>query len=169
MSRRSAQWLDADETPKNMPKLILHLKNIMVSVWWYTYVVIHTSFLKCGGSSTASWQRETTRYQENCPKITQLALWDYSSSFILAGFFSNLLTFLKTFRPFYDMEKVHQWNSHQEHLCGVSSVHNQRRRVVWACGARVPPIKSKMDSSPPPPCNIKNVFSFWFFNILLNF
>lgn len=46
--RRSAQWLDADEAPKHMPKPNLHPRMILVSVWWSARGVVHFSFLKRG-------------------------------------------------------------------------------------------------------------------------
>jgi histone-lysine N-methyltransferase SETMAR len=51
--RRSAQWLDADETPKHMPKPSLHPKKTMVTVWWSMAGVIHYDFLKPGETITA--------------------------------------------------------------------------------------------------------------------
>ncbi|KAF2345332.1 Transposase type 1 [Trinorchestia longiramus] len=43
--KRSGQWLDRDEPPKHFPKLMLHQKRIMVTVWWSAIGVIHYSFL----------------------------------------------------------------------------------------------------------------------------
>ncbi|XP_017791899.1 PREDICTED: LOW QUALITY PROTEIN: piggyBac transposable element-derived protein 4-like [Habropoda laboriosa] len=39
-------WLDADETPKHMPKPNLHSRKTLVSVWWSAKDVAHYSFLK---------------------------------------------------------------------------------------------------------------------------
>ena len=51
--RRSAQWLDADERPKQMPKPSLHPKKTMITVWWSAAGVIHYDFLKFGETITA--------------------------------------------------------------------------------------------------------------------
>lgn len=51
--RRSAQWLDADEAPKQLPKPTLHPKKVMVTVWWSANGIIHYSFLKPGETITA--------------------------------------------------------------------------------------------------------------------
>lgn len=44
--KRSARWLDVDEAPKHSPKPKLHMKKIMVTVWWSMQGVFHYSFLK---------------------------------------------------------------------------------------------------------------------------
>ncbi|XP_025154763.1 histone-lysine N-methyltransferase SETMAR-like [Harpegnathos saltator] len=46
--RRSAQWLDADQAPKHMPKPSLHPRKVMVSVWWSAKSIVHFSFFKKG-------------------------------------------------------------------------------------------------------------------------
>lgn len=51
--RRSAQWLDANEQPRHMPKPALHPKKIMFTVWWSMAGVIHYNFLKPGETITA--------------------------------------------------------------------------------------------------------------------
>ena len=51
--RRSAQWLDGDEKPKQMPKPNLHPKKTMITVWWYSGGIIHYNFLQPGESITA--------------------------------------------------------------------------------------------------------------------
>lgn len=51
--KRSAQWLDKDESPKHMPKPNLHQKKILLSVWWSISGVIHYHFLKPGETITA--------------------------------------------------------------------------------------------------------------------
>lgn len=51
--RRSAQWLDADEQPKQMPKPNLHSKKTMITVWWTAAGLIHYNFLKEGETITA--------------------------------------------------------------------------------------------------------------------
>lgn len=51
--RRSAQWLDATEKPKHMPKPSLHPKKTMITVWWSAVGLIHYSFLKSGETITA--------------------------------------------------------------------------------------------------------------------
>nr|XP_012230119.1 PREDICTED: uncharacterized protein LOC105676648 [Linepithema humile] len=50
--RRSAQWLDANEPPKHMPKPNLYPKKIMVSVW-SSKGIVHYSFLKQGEAINA--------------------------------------------------------------------------------------------------------------------
>lgn len=44
--RRSAQWLDASEASKQIPKPNFYLKKIMVSVWWTSEGIVHYSFTK---------------------------------------------------------------------------------------------------------------------------
>ena len=61
--RRSAQWLDADEPPKHMPKPSLHPKKVMVTVWWSTAGVIHYSFLAPG---------ETINAQKYCAQLEEM-------------------------------------------------------------------------------------------------
>lgn len=51
--KRSAQWLDKDEKPKQFPKPNFHQKKIMLSVWWYSKGIIHYNFLKTGETITA--------------------------------------------------------------------------------------------------------------------
>jgi hypothetical protein len=46
-------WLHFDEVPKHFPKPELHQKNIMVTVWWSTALVIHYNFLNPGETNTA--------------------------------------------------------------------------------------------------------------------
>lgn len=52
--KRSAQWLSAHESPKEFPKMNLHPKKCMVTVWWSTAGVIHFSFLKTGDTITGT-------------------------------------------------------------------------------------------------------------------
>lgn len=51
--RRSAQWLDRDQSPKHFAKRELHQKKLMVTVWWSARGLIHHNFLKPGESITA--------------------------------------------------------------------------------------------------------------------
>jgi len=51
--KRSAQWLDKDESPKHTPKRNIHQKKLMVSVWCSSAGVIHYDFMKPGSSITA--------------------------------------------------------------------------------------------------------------------
>jgi histone-lysine N-methyltransferase SETMAR len=51
--RRSAQWLGLDETPKHFPKLNMHQKKVMVTVWWSQIGIIHYSFLDPSETITA--------------------------------------------------------------------------------------------------------------------
>ena len=43
-----AQWLDWEEAPNHFPKPNLHLKKVVVTVWWSAACVIHYSFLNPG-------------------------------------------------------------------------------------------------------------------------
>lgn len=61
--RRSAQWLDADEAPKHMPKPGLHPRKIMVSVWWSAAGIIHYSFLNPG---------ETINSEKYCSQLEEM-------------------------------------------------------------------------------------------------
>jgi len=51
--RRSAQWLDANESPKTTPKAPLHPKKVMITVWWSMAGIIHFKFLNAGETVTA--------------------------------------------------------------------------------------------------------------------
>ena len=51
--RCSAQWLDADETPRHFPKPELHQKKVMLTVWWSATGLIHYSFLNASETITA--------------------------------------------------------------------------------------------------------------------
>ena len=51
--KRSAQWLDKDESPKHTPKRNIHQKKLMVTVWWSSAGVIHYDFMKPGSTITA--------------------------------------------------------------------------------------------------------------------
>ena len=46
--KRSSQWLDKNESPKQFPKPPLHPKKVMLSVWWSTAGVIHYRFFNNG-------------------------------------------------------------------------------------------------------------------------
>ena len=50
---RSAQWLDAGKAPQHFPKLKLHQKKVMVTIWWSVASLIHHSFLNPGKTITA--------------------------------------------------------------------------------------------------------------------
>jgi len=72
--RRSAQWLDHDETPRQFPKPNLHKKKVMVTVWWCAAGVIHHSFLNPGETITAEKycqqiQEMHTKLQHMCPAL----------------------------------------------------------------------------------------------------
>uniref|UniRef100_A0A0N5CHJ6 HTH_48 domain-containing protein n=1 Tax=Strongyloides papillosus TaxID=174720 RepID=A0A0N5CHJ6_STREA len=47
-SKRSGQWLDKDEAPKQFPKPKLSPKKLLISVWWSAAGIIHYEFLKPG-------------------------------------------------------------------------------------------------------------------------
>ncbi|XP_075858554.1 TATA box-binding protein-associated factor RNA polymerase I subunit D isoform X1 [Microcebus murinus] len=51
--KRSAQCLGKDGVPKHSPKLNIHQKKLMVSVWWSSAGIIQYSFMKPGQSVTA--------------------------------------------------------------------------------------------------------------------
>jgi [histone H3]-lysine36 N-dimethyltransferase SETMAR len=51
--KRSSQWLDKNEPPRQFPKPSVHQKKVMVTVWWSTKGVIHYNFLKPGTTITA--------------------------------------------------------------------------------------------------------------------
>uniref|UniRef100_A0A0K0FAL9 HTH arsR-type domain-containing protein n=1 Tax=Strongyloides venezuelensis TaxID=75913 RepID=A0A0K0FAL9_STRVS len=44
--KRSGQWLDMDEAPKQLPKPKLSPKKAMVTVWWSVIGIIHYDFMK---------------------------------------------------------------------------------------------------------------------------
>ena len=50
--RRSAQWLDVDEAPRQFPNPEFHQK-VMLTVWWSATGLIHYSFLNAGETITA--------------------------------------------------------------------------------------------------------------------
>ncbi|KOC60779.1 Histone-lysine N-methyltransferase SETMAR, partial [Habropoda laboriosa] len=58
--RRSAQWLDADESPRHMPKPALHPRKIMITLWWSMAGGIHYNFLRTG---------ETINAEKYCAEI----------------------------------------------------------------------------------------------------
>ena len=51
--RRSAQWLDKGEEPKQFPKPKLNSKKVMVTVWWSAHGIIHYNFMDPGETITA--------------------------------------------------------------------------------------------------------------------
>uniref|UniRef100_A0A0N5BJP3 HTH_48 domain-containing protein n=1 Tax=Strongyloides papillosus TaxID=174720 RepID=A0A0N5BJP3_STREA len=51
--KRSGQWLDKDESPKQFLKPKLSPKKIMVTVWWSAVGIIHYEFMKLGGTITS--------------------------------------------------------------------------------------------------------------------
>ena len=51
--RRSYQWVNQDEPGCQYPKQTIHVKKLMLSVWWTSPGVIHYSFMKPGTSITA--------------------------------------------------------------------------------------------------------------------
>lgn len=61
--RRTAQWLDADEQPRHMPKPALHPQKIMFKVWWSMAGVIHYSFLN---------PEETITAEKYCTEIDKM-------------------------------------------------------------------------------------------------
>lgn len=67
--RRSAQWLNHDECPRQFPKPMSHPKKIMVSVWWSASGLIHHSFLKIGETITA--ERYVREIDEMHEKLRQ--------------------------------------------------------------------------------------------------
>ena len=61
--RRSAQWLEADEASRHSPKLELHQKKVMLTVWWSATGLIHYSFLNAG---------ETIMAEKYCQQIDEM-------------------------------------------------------------------------------------------------
>ena len=53
-SKRSYQWLDADEPPGHHAKPKQHAEKLMVSVWWTWAGVVHFTFTKPGTGITAA-------------------------------------------------------------------------------------------------------------------
>lgn len=53
--RRSAQWLDKDETPKQFPEPDPNGRKVMITVWWISKGVKHYDLAKL------SWQTVTVR------------------------------------------------------------------------------------------------------------
>ncbi|XP_066260728.1 histone-lysine N-methyltransferase SETMAR-like [Euwallacea similis] len=58
-----AQWLDQDEAPKHFPKRNMHVKKVMVTVWWSMEGLIHHNFLDPGETITA---------QKYCQQIDEM-------------------------------------------------------------------------------------------------
>jgi len=52
-SARSGQWMGKEEPPAKVAKRDLHVKKVMVSVWWSQNGIIHYEFLKRGQTITA--------------------------------------------------------------------------------------------------------------------
>ena len=44
--QRPVQWLDPEEAPKHFPKLNLHQRKVMVTVWWSAACLIYYSFFE---------------------------------------------------------------------------------------------------------------------------
>uniref|UniRef100_A0A5S6Q0M7 HTH_48 domain-containing protein n=1 Tax=Trichuris muris TaxID=70415 RepID=A0A5S6Q0M7_TRIMR len=51
--KRSAQWLNRNESPKHFPKPKVHQKKVMVSVWWITAGVVHYKLFGTGETVTS--------------------------------------------------------------------------------------------------------------------
>lgn len=51
--RRSGQWLEREEAPRQHARPSLHPEKVMVSVWWTYEGIIHYSFLQAGQTITA--------------------------------------------------------------------------------------------------------------------
>lgn len=62
MCRRSAQ-LDSAEAPRHLPKLKLHQKRIMVTVWWSAADLIHRIFLN---------PHETITAEKYCQQVDEM-------------------------------------------------------------------------------------------------
>lgn len=81
--KRSSQWLDPGEAPKQCPKRDIHQKKLMVTVWWSSAGVFHYSFMKPGTSITADvYCRELQAMMENLA-IKQPGLVNRSSPILL--------------------------------------------------------------------------------------
>lgn len=61
--KRSAQWLNKNDSPKQVPKPNLNRKKTMVTVWWCSVGVIHYNFLKSG---------ETMKGETYCAEIDKM-------------------------------------------------------------------------------------------------
>lgn len=68
--KRSAQWLDKNESPKQFPQSKFHQKKIMLTVWWYSNGIIHYNFLKSGETITSV--RYCKYLEEMHQKLTSL-------------------------------------------------------------------------------------------------
>jgi histone-lysine N-methyltransferase SETMAR len=68
--RRTGQWLDENEAPKHFPKPNLHVKKVMVSVWWLSSGIIHYCFLESGKTITAeSYSKQLDIVHQNLIQI----------------------------------------------------------------------------------------------------
>ena len=67
--RRSAPWLDADEAPRHFPKLELHQKKVMLTVWWSATGLKYYSFLNASETITA--QKYCQQMDEMHQKLQQ--------------------------------------------------------------------------------------------------
>lgn len=67
--KRSAQWLNKNESAKQVLKPNLHPKKVMVTVWWCSTGVIHYSFLKSGETITSD--KYCTEIDEMHEKLCQ--------------------------------------------------------------------------------------------------
>uniref|UniRef100_A0A0N5C6I1 HTH_48 domain-containing protein n=1 Tax=Strongyloides papillosus TaxID=174720 RepID=A0A0N5C6I1_STREA len=72
--KRSGQWLDKDESPKQFPKPKLSPKKIMVTVWWSAIGIIHYDFMKPGETITSEsyFQQIEKMHQKLSQKVPAL-------------------------------------------------------------------------------------------------
>ena len=121
----AALWLD-QETPKHLPQPNLHLKKVVVTVWWSAAGLIHYSFLNPGktitsekyarqidemhqklntpaasigqqkGPSSSPWQRPATWCTTSVSKVERISLWSFASSAVLTWPLANWLPLLQT-------------------------------------------------------------------------
>ncbi|EYC00226.1 hypothetical protein Y032_0117g680 [Ancylostoma ceylanicum] len=69
--KRSSQWLDRDEPPKQFPKKKLHEKKTMLTVWWNSAGILHYEFLKTGETIDAdNYCRQLDKMHENLARAS---------------------------------------------------------------------------------------------------
>ena len=52
--KRPAEWIDRGSCPRYFPKVSLHTKKVMITVWWSQVWLIHYEFLPPGETITAT-------------------------------------------------------------------------------------------------------------------
>ena len=79
-----AQWLDWEEAPQHFPKLNLHQRRDMVTVWWSAACLIHYSFLNpsktreaCSANQWDALKTATPAASIGQRKGPRSSLWQY--------------------------------------------------------------------------------------------